>query len=229
MKPDPNGTVPCCGELIEFSKGVVHAIVEDINPISIPSNASTYTNTSYRKGERAGHIVAAVAGLVETIGGVGGDAIAAAGTYVSGGTALAATAPLAIVSTEAIVHGLGTFGKATYNLNSEGGKNGGTFGAGKDTHGNGSSNASLRNAKEQNGIPRSQQPDKTIKPNTPAGDKARLDSRNVRQYEYTNSKGEKKSIREDKPAKYNEGGTGDQGKHHNAGNSGGKLNQHHYD
>lgn len=89
----------------------------------------------------------------------------------------------------------------------------------------------LKNAKEENGIPKSQQPDRTIKPNTPDGKEAKLDERNVRQYEYTNSKGEKVVIREDKPATYNDGGKGDQGPHFNAGQNpskGGKLPQHHY-
>lgn len=73
----------------------------------------------------------------------------------------------------------------------------------------------MRNAKDQNGIPRSQQPDKTIKPNTPDGDKAELDNRNVKQYEYTNSKVEKVIIRQDKPANYQDGGS--QPPHFNAG------------
>lgn len=82
----------------------------------------------------------------------------------------------------------------------------------------------LRNAKDQNGIPRSQQPDKTIKPNTPEGDKAGLDNRNVKQYEYTNSEGKKVVIRQDKAAKYPDGGS--QPPHFNAG-QGPKLDQHH--
>jgi RHS repeat-associated protein len=84
----------------------------------------------------------------------------------------------------------------------------------------------LANAKEANGIPRSAQPDSVIKPGTPEGNAAGLDSRNVRQYEYTNSKGEKISIREDKPASYPDGGS--QPAHLNAGKSGEKLEQHHY-
>lgn len=48
------------------------------------------------------------------------------------------------------------------------------------------------------------------------------------QYEYTNNKGEKIIIRQDKPAKYGEGGRGDQGPHFNAGKDGGRLKQHHY-
>ncbi len=84
----------------------------------------------------------------------------------------------------------------------------------------------LGKAKEANGIPRSQQPDNTIKPNTPEGKKAGLDNRNVKQYDYTNSKGEKVSIRQDKAVTYPDGGT--QGKHLNAGKAGQKLEQHHY-
>ena len=83
----------------------------------------------------------------------------------------------------------------------------------------------LANAKEANGISRSAQPDSVIKPGTPEGNAAGLDSKNVRQYEYTNSKGEKISIREDKPASYPDGGS--QPAHFNAGKSGEKLDQHH--
>ncbi|WP_028787047.1 HNH/endonuclease VII fold putative polymorphic toxin [Terrimonas ferruginea] len=85
----------------------------------------------------------------------------------------------------------------------------------------------MRNAKDQNGIPRSQQPDRTIKPNTDQGNKAKLNNRNVKQYEYTNSKGQKIKIRQDKPAKYNDGGKGDQPGHFNAGKADdNKLKQH---
>jgi len=103
------------------------------------------------------------------------------------------------------------------------------FDGGQDTF-NGSSREAFRNAKEQNGVPRSQQPDKVIKPNTPEGKAKGLDNRNVSQHEFTNSKGEKVSIRKDKPAKYNDGGKGDQGPHYNAGKNAKQpkdLNQHH--
>lgn len=90
-------------------------------------------------------------------------------------------------------------------------------------------NQALNKAKEANGIPKSAQPDKTIKPNTPDGNAAGLDGRNVQQHEYTNSNGDKISIRQDKAASYGEGGKGDQSPHFNAGPSGGgKLPQHHY-
>jgi hypothetical protein len=55
-----------------------------------------------------------------------------------------------------------------------------------------------------------------------------LDSRNVKQYEYTNGQGESISIRQDKAAGYGQRGKGDQDPHFNAGASGGKLKQHHY-
>ena len=56
-----------------------------------------------------------------------------------------------------------------------------------------------------------------------------LDERNVRMYEYTNDKGEKILIREDRPAKYDDGGKGHQGGHFNSGKYGDKkLNDHFY-
>ncbi|KXS33952.1 MAG: hypothetical protein AWU56_2486, partial [Idiomarina sp. T82-3] len=91
------------------------------------------------------------------------------------------------------------------------------------------SNQALRKAKETNGIPRSAQPDKTIKSGTPEGNAAGLDSRNVKQYEYTNGAGEKITIRQDKAATYGQGGKGGQKPHFNAGKTKeGKLKQHHY-
>ena len=86
---------------------------------------------------------------------------------------------------------------------------------------------SFRKAKEQNGIPKSQQPDKVIKPNTPEGKEMKLDNDNVKLYEFTNSKGEKVLIRQDKPALYKDGGM--QPAHFNAGfKKDIKLKQHHY-
>jgi HNH/Endo VII superfamily nuclease toxins len=86
----------------------------------------------------------------------------------------------------------------------------------------------LRLAKESNGIPRSAQPDKTYKPNTPDGDRLGLDHRNVVLYEYTNSSGNRIHIRHDKAASYGQGGIGDQKPHFNAGPANEKLRQHHY-
>jgi hypothetical protein len=57
------------------------------------------------------------------------------------------------------------------------------------------------------------------------GQKQTLDSRNVKQYEYTNSKGEKVKIRQDKPVSGNSG-KGSQPAHYNAGKEE-KLKQHH--
>ena len=89
------------------------------------------------------------------------------------------------------------------------------------------SREAFRKAKEQNGIPRSQQPDRTVKPNTEAGNDAGLRNGNVVQYEFTNSKGEKVTIRQDQATTYSDGGY--QAPHYNAGNSSdNKLKQHHY-
>jgi len=102
----------------------------------------------------------------------------------------------------------------------------GEFNGQNDTHST-TSREAFRKAKDENGIPRSQQPDKTIKPNTPEGIEAGLDSRNIVQHEFTNSAGKKTWIRQDRPALYNEGGVGDQGPHYNAGQKSQKLSQHH--
>jgi hypothetical protein len=51
----------------------------------------------------------------------------------------------------------------------------------------------------------------------------------VKQYEFTNSKGEKVTIRQDNPAKYGSpDGRGDQGKHYNAGQKGENLSKQHH-
>jgi len=87
------------------------------------------------------------------------------------------------------------------------------------------SKEAFRKAKDQNGVPRSQQPDKMIKPNTPEGNEYRLDNRNVKIYEFTNSKGETVLIRQDKSVNY---GDGYQPEHFNAGlKQDIKLKQHH--
>ena len=67
-----------------------------------------------------------------------------------------------------------------------------------------------------NSLPRTTQPDRTIKPNTHEGDQFGLDNRNVKLYEYTNSKGKKIHIRQDKAASYEKGGVGDQSPQFNA-------------
>jgi RHS repeat-associated protein len=89
--------------------------------------------------------------------------------------------------------------------------------------------AALREAKLANDIPISKQPDKVIKPNSAEGRAAELRGDNVRLYEYTNSRGQKIWIREDKAASYGApGGRGDQGPHFNSGPKGEKLTNHHY-
>ena len=112
-------------------------------------------------------------------------------------------------------------GNASENNKSESGKNGGTFGAGKDTKSN-SQKEAFNKAKDQNGIPKSQQPEKQYK----TSDKNT--GKDLRTYDYKNSQGEKISIRKDNPVKYKDGGS--QGEHYNAGKvkqNDEKLKQHH--
>lgn len=79
--------------------------------------------------------------------------------------------------------------------------------------------AAFRNAKDQNGIPRSQQPDKSYTvPDKHTG-------KPLKQYDFTNSDGKKISIRRDNPVNYKDKGS--QGEHYNAGTTGTKLKQHH--
>lgn len=95
----------------------------------------------------------------------------------------------------------------------------------------GSRKEALREAKRHNDIAKRTHPDKVY--DTRVGynnhPSMKLDKRNVRMYEYTNDKGEKILIREDRPAKYGDGGEGDQGGHFNSGKaSDKKLNDHFY-
>jgi hypothetical protein len=93
-----------------------------------------------------------------------------------------------------------------------------------------SRSAALKEAKLANDIPLSRGPDRIIKPNTPGGAEVGLRSGdNVRLYEYTNSRGQKIWIREDKAASYGApGGKGDQDQHFNSGPKEGDLKNHHY-
>ena len=134
--------------------------------------------------------------------------------------------PMSVGAGQAVKAGIKAVNKADNAVDA--GKSVKTFG-GKQSTESVSSKEAFGKTKEANGIPRSQQPDKTIKPNTPEGKKAGLDNRNVKQYEYTNSKGEKVTIRQDKPAKYGSpDGKGDQGKHYNAGKKGENLSKQHH-
>ena len=96
-----------------------------------------------------------------------------------------------------------------------------TFDGGLSTNSQ-TSREALRKAKEANGIPRSQQPDKTTKVLDKHTDQK------LTQFEYTNTKGEKVTIRKDNPYIYPDGGS--QGPHYNADKTyegKEKLKQHH--
>ncbi|CAF3362825.1 unnamed protein product [Rotaria socialis] len=92
---------------------------------------------------------------------------------------------------------------------------------GKTDTNSGSARAAFRKAKDQNGIPRSKKPVQQYYVPDKHDPK-----KNLRQYDYINSYGEKISIRKDMPIKFADGGY--QGPHYNAGPTGGKLKQHHH-
>lgn len=121
IKTDPNGLEPCCGELINFTTGFKNAVIEDNSPIGLNLIKSSSSGSAYSKGVTAGHVTAMVLGAVETIIGIGGDAVAVVGEVATLGGATPAAAPLALGSTTMILHGGATVGKSVSNLNSEGG------------------------------------------------------------------------------------------------------------
>lgn len=86
--------------------------------------------------------------------------------------------------------------------------------------------AAFRAAKRDAGIPMSRHPDAVVYPRTPAGEKSKLDERNVRFYVFDIWIGAialQFRIREDLPDKKNR-----QSKHFNAGYLPDKLKKHYY-
>ena len=176
---------------------------------------------SLRDNIRQGKIGAAIADGI----GVLLDAAAVAMPFVPGGVSAAITAVRVVDRGDDIVDA----GKGIKNADAIGSNQSlistKPFNGKLDTD-NSTSREALRNAKDQNGIPRSAQPDKTVKSGTIEGDQYNLDERNVKLYEYTNSKGQKVLIRHDKPTAYTDGGK--QPAHFNAGlETDKKLKQHH--
>jgi hypothetical protein len=156
----------------------------------------------------------------------GGAALASGGIVATPETA-GASLGISAVGVGAIATGATTSlsGAVMFMKGVKGAINDISFDGGNDSYST-SSNEAFRKAKDQNGIPRSQQPEKTIKPMTPEGDKYNLDKRNSILFIFKNSKNKTIHIRKDKPVKYD---TGAQSPHYNAGEaSGSKLKQHHY-
>jgi hypothetical protein len=96
----------------------------------------------------------------------------------------------------------------------------GTFGGKRSTEST-TAKESFRKAKEANAIPRSQQPADTYMT------KDHNTGKSLRTFDFKSSTGEKVTIRRDNPVTYKKGTNGHQGKHHNAGTTGTKLQQHH--
>ena len=174
---------------------------------------------NYGQNVGDGFSVAVGAGMVD-----GGSTTAAGGVAVTvgtGGLAGEVGVPAALIGTAVAAEGavLGTAG--ALNLSSQKGRvnvEGKQFNGKSDTN-SGTSREAYRKAKDQNGVPRSQQPDKV----TTVREKGI--GKPLKQTEYTNSQGQRVQIRKDNPKTYPDGGT--QGKHYNAGEAGEKLKQHH--
>ncbi len=200
---------------------------------NVRTRAAKYVTDAkdFNSGQDKGDAASIAIGAMEFIGGQslesGGTATVAVSLLAEGPTSGTSTVGViaggaAVVEGEALkLHGTIMMGSGVGNLAS--GK--GRLNEGDTESDNG--NQALNKAKQIEGIPQSQQPDKTIKANTPEGAEMGLDpKKNVKQFEYTNSQGQKKSIRQDKAVQYKDGGS--QGTHYNSGNSGQKLEKHHY-
>ncbi len=230
---DPMGDCPpgvdCGSYWLGFGASVIDNVTMGLTGVRGAAASYAGDASSFNTGQDQGDVAMVAVGAAMIEGGTGAAAGGAVVTVGSGGLAAPVSGTIAVGGVVTAVAGGALVGKAAASLASRNGRVnvGGSFGGKQDTKSK-TANESLRKAKEQNGIPRSQQPDKTIKPNTPEGDAAGLDGRNVKQYEYTNSRGKKVTIRQDKPANYNQGSKGDQGPHFNGGQSGNKLKQHHY-
>ena len=192
---------------------------------NIRSHAGEYaTDTKdFNAGLTSGDVASIAIGGTE----IGGGQVLSDGGKVTVAASLAAEIPSGGTSTVTLLggamklHGVVMMAQGTANLANQKGHL-----KESDTQSD-NSNQALNKAKNANDIPGSQQPDNTIKANTPEGKAAGLDpNKNVKQLEYTNNKGEKIQIRQDKPVQYPDGGW--QGWHWNAGNAGENLYQHHY-
>lgn len=226
---DPDGRAPedstedCCSNL----KGFALSMMDNVTGGNLVQKYND-GSAAYNDGVRTGNTTSFIAGglLMYTGGtdiGAGTAGLVASGGASSTGVGTIAGVPGAVVSGGLILTGtakVGLGGVMMYN-SSKNLQNDKKFGGQNDTESK-SGKAAHRQAKDQNGVPRSQQPDKQYK--TPA----KNTGKSLRTYEYTNSKGKKVVVRKDNPTKYKDGGS--QGNHYNAGDpkqNNGKLKQHH--
>ena len=220
---DPTGMAPEC----DGCKGFVLSVVDNVFGSNL-RNAYATDSPNYRSGVKVGHTASLLASAVLVADGVASTTAGGAGLTVSAvatstGAGAAVGVPGAVVSGAVAAKGLAevavgsVVGASTVNNMQADGQFGGENSTESTT-----SKQAYRQAKDQNGVPRSQQPNKQY--NT----KDKHTGNNLRTSEYTNSKGENVTIRKDNPIKYKDGGS--QGNHYNAGNpqkNNGKLKQHH--
>jgi hypothetical protein len=186
--------------------------------MSHPGNQQDYNDAL-----DVGDVYSMVAGLFESDFGATTATAATVTTVGSGGATAIVSVPTAVGGAIATWHGAFTMNNAIRNFGKHPSTGNGRFNGKNDTESK-TSKESFRKAKDQNGIPRSQQPDKTYKVDEVS--KGQKTGKKLTEHEYTNSEGKKVRIRKDNPTQYNEGGKGDQGPHYNAG-EGDKLKQHH--
>lgn len=215
---DPDGMWPDLGQIgrtmNDLMAGAVNAFTSDATGADVPQSRHS-SATTYNNGRLIGHVVAIIVGANEIEGGgtaAAGGIVAAPAT---GGLSLGGT----LVGGAVATHGAFTIKNAIVNMVSgKGNDKGGSFNDKQDTQ-SGSESEAFRNGKDRNGIPRSQQPDKTSTvPDKNTGKPLKL-------FEFTNSFGDKVVMRRDNTRVYSDGYR--QGPHFNAGPAGAKLKQHH--
>jgi RHS repeat-associated protein len=114
---DPDGRA-CCGEFLEFTQGMAKAMFDDMTPATLPERERN--NTAYRNGTAVGHIVSAVVGIGEIVGGAGLEVVAVAAEAVSLG---GLTIPAVAVGTAGVgmmAHWAHVYDNSIRNLNTSG-------------------------------------------------------------------------------------------------------------
>lgn len=95
----PDGGGGSLNAIADFVAGASDAFLRDNNPVSVPNFQSGIPSSSYMAGENLGHTAAFVTGAIEILAGIGGDAIAGAGTLATAGAGAPAAGILATGST----------------------------------------------------------------------------------------------------------------------------------
>lgn len=216
---DPDGN-----DWRDVINGIGTAIADNMYPGSNTAAKTPASNINdFNTGNKIGQVVSILIGAGETMVGGGMMGTGGAGTVLSGGSSAPVSVPLIAGGATMTAQGTTMMAKGFANFMSGNGqkeavKEKGQFNGKQDTQSQTQKQA-FNKAKDQNGIPTSQQPEKQY--TTPD----KKTGQPLKTYDYLNSKGEKVTIRKDNPTTYPDGGS--QGKHYNAGKTDEKLKQHH--